>query len=102
MKTLLILAGLLVPSLIWANDNDWQISGSFRQGVGNGEVVLAIAGHDVAVSPFGGQATLRGQYQGRDIIVRCDTQPYTTLVACAVSADGQLLKTVYFDSRSLR
>ncbi len=104
MKRLFLLAAFLLTSHASASDNpsDWEVSGSIRHGMGNGDVVLAIAGKDVASARLQGQATLGANYQGRDVTVRCAPLGNSPLLACGVRVDGKLLKTLYYDSRLLR
>ncbi|MFQ5994964.1 MAG: hypothetical protein ACE5K1_07695 [Acidiferrobacterales bacterium] len=103
MKRFLLLAVLLIPSFAWAggNPSDWRISGSIRPGVANGQVVLEINDHQVASALLANDPTLTSRYQNRNVTVRCRALAYP-MVACNVLADGKILKTVYFDRRSLR
>lgn len=103
MKRFVVLAALLISSLGSAGGSplDWKITGGFKPGVGNRQVLLVIGDKQVANARLGNQTTLTGQYQDHDIDVRCKVVAYPT-VACDVFADGSALKTVYFDLRLLR
>ncbi len=104
MRVLTVLAMLLLPSLGWAGTGsdplDWRISGGFRPGTGNDQVVLVVAGQRVTSKHIRNYTTLYGTHQGHDIAVRCHV--LRSLLVCDVSADGNVLKTVYFDPSLLR
>lgn len=104
MKRLLLLAAFLLTSHASASDNpaDWKISGSIRHGTAQGNVILNIAGKDVASTRLVDQTALGTNYQGRDVSVRCVPLHASPLLACGVLVDGKLLKTLYYDSRLLR
>ncbi|MFQ5756856.1 MAG: hypothetical protein ACE5H7_12325 [Acidiferrobacterales bacterium] len=105
MKRLILLAAMLIPALGGAAGEPlgWKIKGNFRPGMSGGHVVLEINDRQIASSALADQATLSGAYQGYDVTVYCAAMdPRTGLVACGVFADGQRLKTLYFNPRLSR
>ncbi len=105
MKRLILLAAMLIPALGWAAGEPlgWTIKGDFRPGMSSAQLVLEINDRQIASSPLADQATLGGAYQGYDVRVRCSSMdPRTGLVACGVFADGERLKTLYFNPRLSR
>lgn len=104
MKRIFLLAALAlyVPSLAWATNgtsdtSDWRVWSYKSRSAGKGEMVLVIAGVPVAASRLGANTTLRGKYEGHDVIVHCQRQPaHSALVSCDVAADDEVLKTLHF------
>lgn len=105
MKKLIIVAAMLTPGLGWAagGPSSWNITGDVRPGLASGQVVLEINDRQVASAGLGNRTTLSGTYQGYGVSVRCNgIDPRTGLVACGVFADGERLKTLYFNPRLSR
>ncbi len=105
MKRLILVAAMLIPALGWAAGDPlgWNITGDVRPGLASGQVVLEINDRQVASAGLGKRTTLSGAYQGYDVTVRCaPMDPRTGLVACGVFADGERLKTLYFNPRLSR
>lgn len=104
MKRVFLLAALvlLLPGLAWATNgasdtSDWRVYSYKSRSARKGEVVLVIAGVPVAASRLGANTTLRGTYEGHDVILHCTRRPaHSAVVSCDVRADDQILETVHF------
>ena len=104
MKRIFLLAALVfvLPGFAWATSgtsdtSDWRVYSYKSRSAGNGEVVLVIAGVPVAASRVGANTTLRGTYEGHDVVLHCQRRPaYSPVVSCDVRADGETLETVRF------
>ena len=104
MKRVFLLAilALIMPSLASAangtsDTSDWRVWSYKSRSARQGDMVLVIAGVPVAASRLGANTTLRGTYEGHDVIVRCQRRPtYSTRVSCNVYADDEILKTLHF------
>jgi hypothetical protein len=104
MKRIFLLASLafFMPSLASATNgtsdtSDWRVWSYKSRSARKGDIVLVIAGVPVAASRLGANTTLRGTYEGHDIVLRCQRRPtHSAMVSCDVHADGEVLETVHF------